>query len=177
MVEFKLVIADPKTGKSYKHEVKGTEASKLVGMKLGEKLNGDLIGLAGYEFEITGGSDYCGFPMRKDLDGIDRKKIYTVKSVGIKKVKKGERLRKMVCGNTIHARISQVNLKILKYGKSPLAGAEGKEEKKEEKKTESKEEKKGEVKAEKKEEKKEEKKTEIKEEHKEEKKNKENQLG
>ena len=37
MAEFKVVIADPKTGKCYKHEVKGPEATRLVGMKIGEK--------------------------------------------------------------------------------------------------------------------------------------------
>ncbi|MCX6710078.1 MAG: 30S ribosomal protein S6e, partial [Candidatus Woesearchaeota archaeon] len=120
MAEFKLVIADPKTGKSYKHEVKDKEAGKFIGMKIGEKISGESIGIPGYEFEITGGSDYCGFPMRKDLDDVIRKKIYSVKGKGIRDVKKGERLRKSVCGNSIHVKISQINIKILKYGKSPL---------------------------------------------------------
>ena len=42
------------------------------------------------------------------------------------------RIRKTVCGNTIHPKITQVNLKVTKEGKEPLAAppAEKKEEKK-----------------------------------------------
>ncbi|MEM0230664.1 MAG: 30S ribosomal protein S6e [Candidatus Woesearchaeota archaeon] len=128
MADFKIVIADPKTGKCYKHEAKGTEASKLIGKKIGDKVPGEDIGMPGYEFEITGGSDYCGFPMRKDLNEAGRKRIYTVRSTGVRNVPKGQRLRKTVAGNTIHSKTSQINMKILKYGTKPLA-----EEKKEEK--------------------------------------------
>jgi len=177
MAEFKVVIADPKTGKCYKHEVKGPEATRLVGMKIGEKLAGEAVGFPGYELEITGGSDYCGFPMRKDLNESGRRRIYTVRSQGVRNAFKGERVRKSVAGNTIYAKTAQINMKVLKYGAKPLGDdkaeekpaekkdekaaekpaphAEKKEEKKEEK-AEKKEEKK-EVKAEKKAEKKEEK--------------------
>jgi len=130
MAEFKIVIADPKTGKCYQHAVKGPEASKLIGKKIGDKVLGDEIGLPGYELEITGGSDYCGFPMRRDLNEAGRKRIYTVRSAGVRDVPKGQRVRKTVAGNIIHAKTSQVNMKILKYGQKPLE--EGKKEEKSE---------------------------------------------
>lgn len=120
MVSFKLVISDPKTGKSFQREVKEQSARPFIGLKVGATVKGEAFELAGYEFEITGGSDYCGFPMRKDVTGTGRKRILAVSGTGIKKGRKGMKQRKTVCGNTIHVKISQVNLKILKYGKEKL---------------------------------------------------------
>ncbi|MBN2421794.1 30S ribosomal protein S6e [Candidatus Woesearchaeota archaeon] len=120
MAEFKLVIADPKTGKCHQKVVQGENARPLVGKKIGDKLRGESFDMSGYEFEITGGADYCGFPMRRDIEGPVRKKILIVKGVGIRNKEQGIRKRKTVCGNTIHDRITQVCLKVIKYGKKPL---------------------------------------------------------
>ena len=143
MAEFKLTISNPKTGKSVQREIKDDDAKPLVGKKIAEKINGELINLTGYEFEITGGSDYCGFPMRKDVRGAVRKKILAISGIGLKKKAKGIRQRKTVCGNTIHNKIVQINLKVLKEGKEnifktvekPAKEAKKKEGKKEKKET------------------------------------------
>ena len=124
MTDLKLVLADPKTGKCYQREVKEAEAEVFLGKKIGEKVKGDSFGLGEYEFKITGGSDSSGFPMRKDIDGVGRKRILVVKGVGVKKKRKGQRQRKTVRGNTIGQKTNQVNLKILKYGKTKLGVAE-----------------------------------------------------
>ena len=124
MAEFKLVIGDPKTGKSTQIVVSDDNADKLNGKKLGDKIKGELLDLPGYEFEITGGADYCGFPMRKDIEGPVRKKVLLVSGVGIRNKERGIRKRKTVCGNTIHDNITQISMKILKYGKKPLVAAE-----------------------------------------------------
>lgn len=150
MADFKLTINNQKNGLSIQREVKEPQSNVFIGKKIGEKIEGSLIGLGGYEFEITGGSDYCGFPMRKDAPGTRRKRILTVKGVGIKRrLGKGIKQRKTICGNTIHADIVQINLKILKEGKEDLGfkeiekkGKEGKVKKKLEKKEKPKEEKK-----------------------------------
>ena len=57
----------------------------------------------------------------------------------LEKLKKGILQRKTVCGNTIHPKITQINLKVLKQGTSDIFADAGK--KKEEKKEEGKEEK------------------------------------
>ncbi len=120
MADFKLTINNAK-GLSVQRELKDPQSSALIGKKIKEKIDGNLIGLAGYEFQITGGSDYCGFPMRWDVPGTRRKKILAVKGVGIKrKLGKGIKQRKNVCGNTIHEKIVQINLKIIKEGKEDL---------------------------------------------------------
>jgi len=136
MVEFKLVIADPKVGKCAQIAVTGSNAESLIGKKIGDTMKGESFDMPGYELEITGGADYCGFPMRKDLDGPIRKRIMITEGVGVRNTRKGIRIRKTVCGNTIHEKITQVSMKVLKYGKKPLIeetpkADETKEEKKE----------------------------------------------
>ena len=179
MASFKLNIADAKTGKCYKKEIKDQQASPFMGLKISESIKGDGFDMPGYEFVLTGGSDYCGFPMRRGILGV-RKKISLLGGVGFKGAAKGIKRRKTVCGHKVNDKIVQVNLKVTKEGSKKLAdlfgakeeGKEAKEEKKEEKpevketKTEKKEpEKKEEAKVEVKE-KKEEPKPETKEEKK-----------
>ena len=126
MVGFKVVIGT-KDGKCHQKEVPEADSKNLVGKKIGETIKGELIGLTGYDFEITGGTDSAGFPMRKDIAGSGRKRILAVAGIGLKKKAKGIRKRKTVCGNTIHAKISQINLKVLKEGKEKLGAPAPKE--------------------------------------------------
>lgn len=145
MVQFKVVIGT-KEGKCVQKELNEDQSQSLLDKKIGDSISGDLIGLQGYDLLITGGSDYCGIPMRKDVPGIARKKILTVVgTTGVKgfygvkkggkvitkKIKKGIRIRKTVCGNTIHQKTAQVNLKVTKEGSTPLAPKEEPEPKKE----------------------------------------------
>jgi ribosomal protein S6E (S10) len=57
MAEFKLTIADPKTGRCAQKTVEGDTAKAFIGQKIGDALKGETIDLTGYEFLITGGSD------------------------------------------------------------------------------------------------------------------------
>lgn len=120
MAEFKVVISDPKTGLTVQREVKDPAAKAFLGLKIGDAVKGEAIDLQGYEFEITGGSDFCGFPMRKDVLGVGRKKILSYVGTGVRKQEKGMLQRKTVCGNTIHAKIAQVNLKAVKAGSTDI---------------------------------------------------------
>ncbi len=127
MVSFKVVIGT-KEGKCLQKEVAEPDANSFLGKKIGDEITGETIGFTGYEFEITGGSDYAGFPMRKDISGVGRKKILAIEGVGLKKKAKGIRVRKTICGNTIHPKIAQINLKVLKQGATPLVFPEKKAE-------------------------------------------------
>lgn len=118
-MDLKINIAD-KSGKTVKKELKEDQATVLHGKKIGDKIHGEILNMLGYEFEISGGSDYCGFPMRSDVHGIMRKAILVTKGFGNKYNRKGMRLRRTVAGNTIYNKTSQVNLKVLKYGSEPL---------------------------------------------------------
>ncbi len=131
MAEFKLNIS-AKDGKTVQKQVKEAQADMFVGLKIGDKVSGNDAGFEGYEFEISGGSDYCGFPMRKGLPGTRRKSVLMGQGIGCigkerklrKKTKQrkrnGFRRKKTVCPETIHDKISQINLKVLKAGKASL---------------------------------------------------------
>ncbi len=115
-----VVISD-KSGKSYKLEGKDAEVSALfVGKKIGEVVDGDLIGLSGYMLEIRGGSDRDGVPMRADVPGTGRKRILIASPPGYRPREKGKRRRKYVRGNEISPDIVQINVKVRMYGHQPL---------------------------------------------------------
>ncbi len=144
MASFKINIADPKAAKCYKTEVKDAQAAPFIGLNIGEKIDGSKLGIDGYEFEITGGTDYCGFPMRHGILGI-RKRITIYRGTGFRGGLKGMQKRKTVCGHKINENISAINLKVLKEGAKKLSDMfgkkEGEEKPKEEKKEAKKEEK------------------------------------
>ena len=121
---YKLNISGGNTGP-------GKGLSKLVqidenkfrfeGMKIGEIIKGGLIGFPNYEFEITGGSDTSGFPIRKDVHGPVKKRILVSKrGIGYKPTRKGQKRRKTVRGNEITHDITLINLKVIKYGEAEL---------------------------------------------------------
>jgi small subunit ribosomal protein S6e len=111
MAQFKLVLSDPKTGKSQVHELKDSSAQPLVGKKIGEAVDGTLMGLSGM-MVITGGSDRAGFPMRGDVQGGGKKYVLLTRGVGLKTGVEGSKRRKLVRGNTISEEIYQVNARV-----------------------------------------------------------------
>jgi small subunit ribosomal protein S6e len=115
----KLVIGY-KDGKCVQRNLDDAAAKPLLGKKVGDTFKGEAIGLTGYEFQITGGSDNCGFPMRADVPGFARKKILTVEGIGLHKTAPGIKHRKTVCGQTTSPRIAQLNVKIVKEGAEKL---------------------------------------------------------
>ena len=117
---YKLNISS-ESGLSKLIEIDEKKSRLFETKKIGESINGGLIGFPNYEFEITGGSDSSGFPMRKDVHGPVKKRILVSKrGIGYKPVRKGEKRRKMVRGNEITFDMTLINLKILKYGETEL---------------------------------------------------------
>ena len=110
MVSFKLVLSDPKTGKSEASEVKDANAQQLIGRRIGEVIDAANVGLTG-KFMITGGSDKAGFPMRSDTLGGGKNYVLLTKGVGYKAVEPGAKKRKLVRGNTITEETYQINAK------------------------------------------------------------------
>lgn len=119
-MSFKVVISDPETGKSYQTEVKEPETRRLIGLKIGDKIDGAILGLSGYELLITGGSDKDGFPMRKDISGSGRTSIVLASGPGFRPRRRGERKRKRVRGAQISEATVQINTKVMKKGEKPL---------------------------------------------------------
>lgn len=120
MAEFKVNVSNPEDGKSYQVDVSGHHANSLVGKKIGEEVDGLFVSLPGYKLQITGGSDKDGFIMRRDLEGIQRKKILISYSTGFKPSKAGLRRRKTVRGHTVSLDVVQLNMKVTKAGSKPI---------------------------------------------------------
>lgn len=140
LANFKFVISDPETRRSFQIEVEQSKVLGLIGKKIGEEFNGDLIGLQGYVLKITGGTDKDGFPMHPEVEGMGRKRVILSNPPCFHPRKKGEKRRKTVRGNTISEDIVQINCKIVKRGEKPIEEIVPMK-KKEEKKPEAKEEK------------------------------------
>lgn len=116
MVEFKVVVSDPKEGKSYQVHVEGHYANSLISDEIGEKVDGVFVNLPGYTLQIMGGSDIDGFPMKKNVPGPGRQQIVGKGGVGFKETEKSVRKKKTVRGNTISADINQINMKVVEHG-------------------------------------------------------------
>ena len=116
----------PGKGLSKLIEIDEKKSRLFEAKKIGESINGGLIGFPNYEFEITGGSDASGFPMRKDVHGPVKKRILVSKrGIGYKPTRKGQKRRKMIRGNEISFDMTLINLKVLKYGETELFKSAG----------------------------------------------------
>jgi len=122
-MEIKVNIGDPKSGKTFHRTIAEDDSKTFFGKRIGDTLKGELINAPGYEFTITGGSDYCGFPMRRDVDGTLRKRILLASGIGLRTQRQGCRIRKNVAANTVYARTAQLNLRVSKHGHESLGPA------------------------------------------------------
>ncbi len=116
MVDFKAIVNDVKTGKSYNVTVSGHHANSLIGKSIGEVVDGIFVGLPGYKIKITGGSDGNGTPMRSDLPGTKRVKLLLSDSKGFHEKYHGQRKRTAIRGSTVSAEIVQINMAVAEYG-------------------------------------------------------------
>jgi len=107
LTNFKITISD-KTGKSITKELKEKDANPLLGLQLESEVDASIVGLAG-KMKIVGGSDKSGVPMRSDIHGGSRKYVLLSKGIGLRNVEKGQRIRKLIRGNTITEEIYQIN--------------------------------------------------------------------
>ena len=117
-------------------ELKDSDANPLLGLELGQETDASVVGLSG-KLKLTGGSDKSGVPMRNDIHGAARKYVQLSKGVGLQDAEKGQRVRKLMRGNTVSEEIYQINCKF--DGELPVEApaedaAESAEEKPEDKK-------------------------------------------
>jgi len=109
LANFKLTVSDVK-GKSVTKELKDSDANPLLGLQLGNETDAAIVGLNG-KLKLTGGSDKSGVPMRNDVHGAARKYVLLSKGVGLQDAETGQRVRKLMRGNTISEEIYQINCK------------------------------------------------------------------
>ncbi len=117
----KLVVNDVKEGKSYQKEVDKDKEAQLLGKKIGDAIDGGIIGLEGYALQITGGTDKAGFPMTKRLHAGKRTKLLLRPGeTGIRHLRKGLAVKKQVRGDSITQEVQQVNSKVTTFGAKAL---------------------------------------------------------
>lgn len=121
MAKFKVMVSDPEDGTSRTVELEDARAAPLIGKKIGDVIDGAVLGLAGFKVQITGGSDKDGFPMRPNVHGGVRRSVVLSGGVGFNPQKQGERKRKKVRGNVITDEIVQINAKIVEKPKGKKA--------------------------------------------------------
>ncbi len=124
MASFKVVISDPKTGKTFQRDVEEQNTSALIGKKIGDIIDGSIFQLDGYKMKITGGTDKDGFPMSPSIPGGVRKSVLLAEGFGFHPKRKGMRKKKLLRGNTITSEIVQINTMIVEYGQKPLEDKE-----------------------------------------------------
>lgn len=105
-------------GQTFQIESENNE--QILGTKIGETFSGGIIGLDGYELEVTGGSDKDGFPMRKSVEGAERKRMLLADGSGIQEQADGVKRRKSVRGNTVSNQIQQLNTKVVEAGEKSV---------------------------------------------------------
>ena len=99
--------------RAWQIRINDERTKQLIGLKIGDRIDGSIVGLKGVKLEIRGGSDNSGFPMRPDIPGGVKKRVLLSGPPGFHPTRKGERRRKMVRGNTITEDIVQINTKIV----------------------------------------------------------------
>lgn len=120
MVEFKVVVSDPKTGRAYNVDARGGAAGAIVGKRIGDEVDAGPIGLAGYKIQITGASDRTGTTAKKGIPGAGRKKLLLAGGIGFHPNMDGERRRKTVRASEITQDFVQINAQVTAYGEKTL---------------------------------------------------------
>jgi len=120
MVELKIVVSDPKTGRAFNVDASGGAAGAIVGKRIGDEIDAGVLGLGGYKIQITGASDRTGIPAKKSLPGAGRKRLLMTEGVGFHPKMDGERRRKTIRSNEITSDFVQINARVTTYGDKTL---------------------------------------------------------
>ena len=120
MVEFKVVVSDPKTGRAYNVDASGGAAGSIVGKRIGDEVDAGSLGLAGYKIKITGASDRTGTAAKKNIPGAGKKKLLLAGGIGFHPAMDGQRRRKTVRASEITQEFVQINAMVTAYGEKTL---------------------------------------------------------
>ncbi|CEG11344.1 putative 30S ribosomal protein S6e [groundwater metagenome] len=110
-IGFKLVMNDGENKKTYQVALDEKKSENFLNFGIGDKVDCSVIGIPGYEVQITGGSDIAGFPMKK---GIHQERAAVMVGEG------RDRKRRTYAGERTHKNTSQINAKIIKKGDVPI---------------------------------------------------------
>ncbi|WP_066797476.1 30S ribosomal protein S6e [Caldivirga sp. MU80] len=114
MPTFKLVLSDPRSGRARQLEVKDEVAQRLIGLRIGEVFDAQLLSGVidlpqGFRVRVTGGTGYDGAPMHPGVEGPVKRYALLSGRPGFRPSRGGERRRKLIRGNTISDQTVQIN--------------------------------------------------------------------
>ncbi len=127
----KIVYSDKKSGRTAQVELDKDKSALLLNMKIGDTIEGNIVGLPGFKLKITGGSDRSGFPLDRSIQGTIKTKAF--RSMGNSGKSKGILKRKTVRGNMVSQDVEQLNTVITEYGPKSIDEIFPKKEKQEKK--------------------------------------------
>jgi small subunit ribosomal protein S6e len=118
MPAFKLVLSDPRSGRSRQLEIKDPDSQRLLGLRIGDVVDASLLGEAlklpnGFRIRITGGSGIEGAPMLPTITGPVKRYALLRGPPGYHPKNRGIRRRKLVRGDTVSDQVVQLNAVIL----------------------------------------------------------------
>jgi len=134
----RLILSNPEDGTAKTIQLDPKVFSLFLGKRIGDELDGSVLGYKGYKIRITGGTDRDGFPMRPDVSGSRKVRILLSGGVGFRpyekppskkkkrrqrRRKKGLRRRKTVRGNVISDAIAQINAVLIPAKKEEVKTA------------------------------------------------------
>jgi len=134
----RLILSNPEDGTAKTIQLDPKVFSLFLGKRIGDELDGSILGYKGYRIRITGGTDRDGFPMRPDVSGSRKVRILLSGGVGFRpyekppskkkkrrqrRRKKGLRRRKTVRGNVISDAIAQINAILVPAKKEEVKAA------------------------------------------------------
>jgi len=120
----KLILSNPEDGTAKTIALDPNIFRLFMGRKIGDEIDGSVLGYKGYKIRITGGTDKDGFPMRPDVSGARKARILIAAGIGFRgyekppskkkkrrqrRKKEGLRRRRTVRGNVISEAIAQIN--------------------------------------------------------------------
>lgn len=115
------IVIGTQDGDTHQLETDENTDQALQSLGIGDTFSGDVIGLPGYELEITGGSDEDGFPMSQQFNGTGRRNVTITNGVGVRTTERdGERVKRQVRGRIISEDTAQVNVKVVEQGSEPI---------------------------------------------------------
>lgn len=79
------------------------------------------MGLTGYTFRISGGTDKSGFAMRPEIPGARQVRVFVGEGFGFHAPRRGMRKRRTFRGSAVSEETVQINLVVEKRGAKPLA--------------------------------------------------------
>jgi len=122
----KLNISNPNAGSMKKVEIDDdNKVLPFFDRRIGAEVSGDTLGaeFKGYIFQIAGGNDKQGFPMKQGVLANSRVRLLLKKGMSCYGPKRtGERKRKSVRGCIVGPDLSVIHLNMVKKGDSDIPG-------------------------------------------------------